>query len=133
MRCRPVGEGWCNLWKSEALCRHKIVYSHVSHFAEVLLRFFMSGFRHREFIFGLRTISEPDLLFRWPRTCDENIHQPPGALLPVRAGRHVGDADKRPQQIEWVEIFAYVAVLDGALHQGINCFLDMTARTFIQL
>jgi hypothetical protein len=33
-------------------------------------------------------------LFDWPRTRDEDIHEPPGALLPIRAGGHVSDADK---------------------------------------
>lgn len=33
-------------------------------------------------------------LFGWTRAGDEDIDQPLGALVPVRAGRHVGDADK---------------------------------------
>jgi AcrR family transcriptional regulator len=37
--------------------------------------------------------------------------------MPVRAGRHVGDANKSPK-----EILAYVAALDRALHQGANRF-----------
>jgi len=32
--------------------------------------------------------------FNCPRTGDENIHQSPGALLPVRAARHVGHPDQ---------------------------------------
>jgi len=36
-------------------------------------------------------------LFEWPRAGDEDIYQSPGALLPVGAGRHVGDADKNPK------------------------------------
>jgi len=32
-------------------------------------------------------------LFNWPRTCDEDVHESPRALLPIRAGRHMGDAD----------------------------------------
>jgi hypothetical protein len=32
--------------------------------------------------------------FNRPRTGDENIHQSPGALLPVRAARHVGHPDQ---------------------------------------
>jgi hypothetical protein len=32
-----------------------------------------------------------------PRTGDEDLHESPGALRPVRAGRHVGDADKSPK------------------------------------
>jgi len=67
-----------------------------------------------------------------PRTGDEDVHQSPGALLPVRGGRNIGDADKCSKQVEWVEIFTYVAALDCALHQRINCSLDLSARTFIQ-
>ena len=33
----------------------------------------------------------------WARTGDEDVHQSPGTLLPVRAGGHVGDADKSSQ------------------------------------
>jgi len=33
-------------------------------------------------------------LFDWPRTRDEDIHEPPRALLPIMAGGHVSDADK---------------------------------------
>jgi hypothetical protein len=54
-------------------------------------------------------------LFDWPRTGDEDIHESPGALLPVRTGCHVGDADQCPEQIEWLEISAYLAVLNRAL------------------
>ncbi len=74
----------------------------------------------------------PDV-FRWPRTGDEDIYQSPGALLPVRAGRHVGDPDKRAKQIEWIEVFPYVATVDGALHQRINRSVDLSAGTLIQL
>ena len=34
-------------------------------------------------------------LLAWPRTRDEDVHESPGASLPVRAGRDVGDADQR--------------------------------------
>jgi hypothetical protein len=36
-------------------------------------------------------------LFDWSRTSDEDIHESPGTLLPVRTGRHVGDADQCPK------------------------------------
>jgi hypothetical protein len=36
-------------------------------------------------------------LFDWPRTCDEDVHESPGALLPVRTGRHMGNADQCPK------------------------------------
>ena len=55
-----------------------------------------------------------------PRTGNEDIHQPLGALLPVGTRSHVGHSDKCPQQIEWLDIFAYVAALDCALHQPSN-------------
>ena len=32
-----------------------------------------------------------------PRTKHEDVHKSPGALLPVRAGRHFGDAEKSPK------------------------------------
>src|SRR5882724_5227956 len=68
-----------------------------------------------------------------PRTCDEDIHQSLGTLLPVRGGRHAGDADKSPKQIEWVEVLTYVPALDCALHQSINRSLDLGSGTLIQL
>ena len=55
-----------------------------------------------------------------PRTCNEDIDEPPRALLPLRAGRYVGDADESANEINWVEILAYVAALDCALHEGAN-------------
>jgi hypothetical protein len=36
-------------------------------------------------------------LFDWPRTRDEDVHESPGALLPVRTGRHMGNADQCPK------------------------------------
>ena len=66
-------------------------------------------------------------LFDWSRTRDEDIHQSSGALLPVRTGRHVRDADKCAEQIEWLQVSANVAALDCALHQRINRSLDLTA------
>lgn len=47
-----------------------------------------------------------------PRTCDQDIHQSPGALLPVGTRGHVGHAYKCPKQIEGLDIFSYVADLD---------------------
>jgi hypothetical protein len=34
-------------------------------------------------------------LLDWPRTGDEDVHQSPGALLPVGTGGHVRDANQR--------------------------------------
>jgi len=45
----------------------------------------------------------------------------------------VGNADQCPKQVEWVEISAYVAVLNRALDQRINRSLNLSARTFIEL
>src|SRR5580658_6036753 len=81
----------------------------------------------------VRTPKRTAHLLDWPRTGDEDVHESPGALLPVRAGRHMGDADQCAEQIEWLQISTNVAALDGALHQRINRSLDLTARTFIQL
>ena len=35
--------------------------------------------------------------FDCPRTSNEDIYESPGALLPVRAGRHVGHANQGPK------------------------------------
>ena len=67
------------------------------------------------------------------RTGDEDIHQSPGALLPIRAGRHVGHADKSPKQIERVEVLADVAAPYRARYQRIDRSLDLCPRAFIQL
>jgi len=72
-------------------------------------------------------------LFDRARAYNEDIHQSPGALLPVRAGRHVGDADQSPKQIDWIEVLAYVAALDRALHQCTNRFIDLSVRSFEHL
>src|ERR1035441_6276882 len=68
-----------------------------------------------------------------PRTKHEDVHKSPGALLPVRAGRHVGDADKSPKEIDWIEVLAYVAALHRALHQGTNRFPDLSVGSFEHL
>jgi hypothetical protein len=60
------------------------------------------------------------------RTDDEDIYESLCALLPVRAGRHVGDADKSPKEIHGVEVPAYIAALDRTLHQGMNRCMDLS-------
>jgi hypothetical protein len=47
-----------------------------------------------------------------PRTGDQDIDESPRALLPVRAGRHVGDADESSKKIDWIEVLPYIAALD---------------------
>src|SRR5580700_9381962 len=63
-------------------------------------------------------------LFGWAGTGDEDVDEPFGALLPVRAGGHVGDADQRPQQVDRIEVLADIAALNRALHQCANRFPD---------
>lgn len=45
----------------------------------------------------------------------------------------MGHPDQRSKQVEGYEIVAYVAALDGALHQRINRALDQTARALEEL
>src|SRR5690349_21358038 len=71
--------------------------------------------------------------FAEPRTGDENIHQPSGALLPIGTRRHVGYSDQCPKQIEWLDIFANIAAFDCALHQRLDRSLDLSAGIFIEL
>src|ERR1700741_4836795 len=68
-----------------------------------------------------------------PRTSDEDIHQSPGALLPVRAGRHVSDADEGLPEIDWVEVPTYVAAFDTALYESTNYFMDWRVGSFNHL
>jgi hypothetical protein len=63
--------------------------------------------------------------FQWPGTQDKNLHQSPRALLPVRAGRDIGDADKSAKQIDRVNVLAYVAALDRALHECAKRFMHL--------
>ena len=66
------------------------------------------------------------------RTCDEDINQSSGALLPITAGAHVGDSYHRPKEIGGVNVFSHVAALFRALDQIIDCSLDQAARTLIE-
>src|SRR5215831_13406279 len=51
-------------------------------------------------------------LLHGPGTCDQNIHESPGALLPLRAGGDTGDANESSQQVDRIEVLADVAVFD---------------------
>ena len=68
-------------------------------------------------------------LFDGPRACDQNIHQSPGALLPVGTGRDIRHSDQSAKQINRVEVFTYIAAFDGALHQSANRFPDLIVRS----
>ena len=83
--------------------------------------------------FDSRNLTFAQGLFDWARTGNEDVHESPGALLPVRTGRHMGNADQRAEQIERLQISTNVAGPDGALYQRINRSLDLTAGTFIEL
>jgi hypothetical protein len=69
------------------------------------------------------------------RSCtgDEDIDQSPRALLPVRAGRHIGNADQSAKEIDRVKVSTYVAVFDGAFHQGADRFPHLRVRSFKHL
>ena len=79
------------------------------------------------FVTGVRVCRPWARLLDWPRTGDEDVNESLGALLPVRTGRHMGDADQCAEQIEWLQISAKVAALDGALYQRINRSLNLSA------
>ncbi len=66
------------------------------------------------------------------RTEDEDLDKSLRALRPVRRGGHIGDADKRTKQIEWVEIGTYVAVGDSSFHERMNGSPDFGSRCFKQ-
>src|SRR5580658_950756 len=68
--------------------------------------------------------------FQWPRTGNKDIDQPSRALLPVRAGRDIGDAYDSPKEIDRVEVLAYVAALDRPLHEGAQRFMNLGVRRF---
>jgi hypothetical protein len=46
------------------------------------------------FVTGVRVCRPWARLLDWPRTGDEDVNESLGALLPVRTGRHMGDADQ---------------------------------------
>ena len=74
-----------------------------------------------------------DMSFQWPRTQNEYLHQSARALLPVRAGRHIGDADESPKKIDRIEILPYIAALDRPLHECANRFPNLAVRRFEHL
>jgi hypothetical protein len=43
-----------------------------------------------------------------------DLDEDPAHCRQPRVGGHAADSDPRAQQIEWQEIFPYVAALDGA-------------------
>jgi hypothetical protein len=59
-------------------------------------------------------------LFGWAGADGEDVGEPSGALLPVRAGGHVGDADQRPQQVDRIEVLTDVTAFYRALDERAN-------------
>src|SRR5215467_5123858 len=66
-------------------------------------------------------------------TADEYIHEPSGALGPIRTRGNVGNTDQSPEQIEGLQIRPDVAVRDRPLHQRINRSPNRSAGTLIEL
>ena len=60
-----------------------------------------------------------------PRASDKDIYESPGALLPVRARRHVSDADESPKKIDRIQVLPYVAALDCSLYECANRSPDL--------
>ena len=81
----------------------------------------------------VRPIPRAAEVISWPRAQDKNFHQSSRALLPVRAGRHIGDADEGPEKIDGIEILPYVAALNRALHQCANRLPDLAVGRFEHL
>ena len=52
--------------------------------------------------------------------------------LPVGAGGYVGDANQRAKQVEWLEVFAYVAALHSSLHECIDRSPNLNAGRIVQ-
>lgn len=71
--------------------------------------------------------------FQWPRTQNEYLHQSARALLPVRAGRHISDADESSKEIDGIEVLSYVAALDRPLHECTNRLPDLAVGRFKHL
>ena len=71
-------------------------------------------------------------LFSWTGACDENVYQPSGALLPIMAGAHMGDANHRSKQVGGVQIASHVAAPLRAFHQLLHRSLYQAARVFIE-
>src|SRR5215469_7588504 len=65
-----------------------------------------------------------------PRASDKDIYESPGALLPVRARRHVSDADESPKKINWIQVLPYVAALDRPPHKSANRFPYLAVGRF---
>jgi hypothetical protein len=64
------------------------------------------------------------------RSRNEDVDQSLGALLPIRTGCYVGDANKRSKQIDCIKVFPYVAAFDGAFDQSPNSIPDLGVRSF---
>jgi hypothetical protein len=50
----------------------------------------------------MKSLMAPDDQSTRPRSDDEDVDEPPSALLPIGAGRNVGNADERSQEVEGI-------------------------------
>ena len=76
------------------------------------------------------SVQKPRALFDRSRAGDEDIDQPPGALLPPGAARNMRDTNQRAKQVQGFQIGSYISASDRAFHQPIVCRKDIgvTAR-----
>jgi len=59
-------------------------------------------------------------LLYWPRTFDQDVNESSGAFLPVGPVATLETPISARKQVEWLEVFAYVAALHGGPHKGID-------------
>jgi hypothetical protein len=83
------------------------------------------------------TRGEPQLTSRrglsgWTRAGDKDLHQSPGARLPVVAESHMGGSDECSKQVGGLKILANIAAPFRTPHQVIDRSLDQAARILIE-
>src|ERR1700738_1778475 len=65
-----------------------------------------------------------------PRTNNKYLDHSFCALRPVWRRRYVRNANKSPEQIEWIEVWTYVAAFDRTVHQRMDGRYDQRAGGF---